>query len=88
MSSFAPAVYILCLATSMLCAALLIRSYWRSKTQLLLWSAACFGLLAVNNLLVVFDLLVLTTVDLSLWRVLTSLAAVLTILYAFIFEID
>ena len=41
------AVYGLCLVTSALCAALLMRSYGRSRQPLLLWSAACFSLLAV-----------------------------------------
>jgi hypothetical protein len=57
--------------------------------RLLLWAAACFVLLAVNNLLVVIDL-VLTgaAVDLTLIRQLFSLAAVLVLLYGFIWELD
>ena len=47
------AVYGLCLLTSGLCAALLFRSYSRSRQPLLLWSALCFLLLAIANLLVV-----------------------------------
>jgi len=54
---YAPtAVYLLCVVTSTLCAGLLTRSYLRSGTQLLLWSALCFMMLALNNLLVVVDL--------------------------------
>ena len=81
-------VYGLCLLTSAVCAALLIRSYGRSRQPLLLWSAACFSLLAINNLLVVLDMVVLPTVDLSLARQLTSLAAVGVLIYGFIWEVD
>jgi hypothetical protein len=82
------AVYGLCLLTSAVCAALLVRSWGRSRQPLLLWSAACFTLLAINNLLVVFDMVVLHDVDLSALRQLTSLAAVGVLLYGFIWEVD
>ena len=82
------AVYGLCLLTSGLCAALLFRSYGRSRQPLLLWSALCFSLLAVNNLLVVFDRVVLPGVDFSDARQVTSLAAVGVLIYGFIWEVD
>lgn len=85
----AAAVYLLCLLTSVICAALLIRSVLQTRAPLLIWSAACFSLLALNNLLVVIDLLVLPTqVDLSIYRQLSNLAAVSTLLYGFIQEVD
>ena len=82
------AVYGLCLVTSALCAGLLMRSYGRSRQPLLLWSAACFSLLALNNLLVVLDMVILTGVNLSLARQLTSLSAVGVLIYGFIWEVD
>jgi hypothetical protein len=90
MSASLPAViYGLCLLASAACAALLVRGYSRSRTPLLLYSAACFVLLAVNNLLVVIDLLVFPTgIDLGVIRLLASLAGVLTLLYGFIWEVD
>jgi hypothetical protein len=81
-------VYLLCLLTSAICAVLLVRGYRRNRTGLLLWSAACFALLALNNLLLVIDVLLLPDVDLSLARNLCNLAAVATLLYGFIWEID
>jgi hypothetical protein len=81
-------VYSLCLATSALCAGLLVRAYRRTKSRLLLWSAAAFVLLALNNLGVVLDMLVYKDVDFSLARVIPALAAVLVLLYAFIWELD
>jgi len=88
MAYLAPSVYLLCLLTSAVCAWLLARRYARSQTRLLLWAALCFGLLALNNLLVVLDLLVITSVDLSLARLFASLAGILILLYGFIWELD
>lgn len=88
MIAWASTVYILCLLTSAACAALLMRGYYRHRTSLLLWSGLCFGLLALNNLLVVLDLLVLPDTDLSLARNVVNLAAVGTLLYGFIWELD
>jgi hypothetical protein len=89
MVKIAPLVYLLCLLASVLCAGLLVRSYVRNRTPLLMWSAICFVLLAVNNLLVVIDLIVLPAeIDLTLGRHITSLAAVSTLLYGFIWASD
>jgi len=88
MAYLAPSVYLLCLLTSAVCAWLLARRYARSQTRLLLWAALCFGLLALNNLLVVLDLLVITSVDLSLARLFASLVGILILLYGFIWELD
>ena len=54
-------IYLLCVATSLLCAYLLARAYRRGRTKLLIWSALCFALLAVNNLVVAADVLLLPT---------------------------
>jgi hypothetical protein len=88
MSWVAPLVYLLCFLTSGACAWLLVRSYLRNRTPLLLWSAACFVLLALNNFFVVADMLVLTSVDLTALRSLSSLAAVGVLIYGFVAEID
>jgi hypothetical protein len=81
-------VYLLCLAASVGCALLLVRSYRRNRTRLLLWSAACFLLLAVNNFLVVMDILVLSAMDFIPLRRLASLSAVAVLLFGFIWESD
>lgn len=88
MTIWASAVYLLCLLTSAVCAALLMRGYYRHRTSLLLWSGLCFALLALNNFLVVLDLLFLPDIDLSLARNIVSLAAIGTLLYGFIWELD
>ncbi len=68
MVSFQTVIYSLCLLTSAGCALLLVRSFGQSRAKLLLWSALCFILLAVNNLLVVIDLLILPKIDLVPFR--------------------
>ncbi|MFC3712858.1 DUF5985 family protein [Sphingoaurantiacus capsulatus] len=87
--AFQSAVYLLCLATSAACALLLARSYSRTKARLLLWSSLCFVFLALNNLIVVIDILILPTqIDLSIWRLVPSLVAVGVLLYGFIWEAE
>ena len=81
-------VYLLCLGTSAVCAGLLARAYGRSGTRLLLWSAICFGMLALNNLFVVLDMLVLTDYNLTPLRNISSLIGISALLYAFIWETD
>lgn len=90
MSGAGPAlVYLLCLATSVAAALLLFRSWRRSGSRLLLWTAICFALLAVNNTLLVTDRLILPAeIDLKLWRQATSLAAVGVLLFGFIWEAE
>lgn len=82
-------VYALCFVTSGVCGWLLVRSFRRNRSRLLLWSAACFVLLAINNLLVVLDLVFLPpSIDLSPFRVAASLAAISTLLFGFVWELD
>ena len=86
---FPAVVYILCFLTSAACAWMLGRSYFRSGTRLLLWSAVCFLFLAVNNLLLVLDLVVWPDdVDLRIPRLLLSLAAVLSLIWGFVWEAE
>ena len=79
-------VYLLCFLTSLSCCLLLIRSYRRSRSKVLLWTAACFVLLAIDNLLVVLDLILLPNVDLLLPRLLATLLAVSTLIIGFVWE--
>jgi hypothetical protein len=89
MSGWAPAVYFLCFLASACCGWMLVRSYLSSRTKLLLWSAACFVLLALNNLFLFIDLVLLPkAVDLGIIRNLLGLSAVATLLYGFIWELD
>ncbi|MFZ2031550.1 MAG: DUF5985 family protein [Vitreimonas sp.] len=82
-------VYLLCMLTSALCAALLVRSYLRSRSRLLLWSAVSFVFLAINNFLVFADLVIIgPTIDLLALRYAAALAAVCVLIYGFIWEAE
>ena len=80
----AEAVYILCAATSIACALLLWRGYVRSKARLLLWSALCFVGLALNNVLLFIDLVLLPNFDLRNFRTGCALAGLAVMLYGLI----
>jgi len=81
-------VYLLCMATSAVAAALLIRSYLASRSRLLLWSSLCFVGLALNNALLFVDL-VLTpaAVDLTVARGLVALGAMGLLIFGLIRDV-
>jgi hypothetical protein len=87
-SIFPTAVYLLCFLTSATCAWLLGRSYLRSRTPLLLWSSICFIFLALNNLALVLDLVVLPTYDLRMARLVLALAAVASLIWGFVWKVE
>jgi hypothetical protein len=70
----------------MACAWLLGRSYRKSEARLLLWSSVCFAFLAANNAVLILDLLVFPQFDLRLPRLLLSLAAVISLIWGFVWE--
>ena len=85
---FPTIVYLLCFITSLACAWMLGRSYRQNGMRLLLWSAICFGFLALNNLALVFDLVVWPeSVDLRLLRISRALAAVVSLIWGFVWEV-
>ncbi|MBB5711053.1 DUF5985 family protein [Sphingomonas xinjiangensis] len=85
---FPAVVYLLCFATSALCAVLLGRSYRRSGVRLLLWSTACFALLALNNFFLVIDMLLIAWIDFRIVRLLLSSSAVAVLLFGFIWDLE
>lgn len=85
---FPTIVYVLCFLASLACAWLLGRSFLRNGTRLLLWSSVCFGFLALNNLALVLDLVVWPDdVDLRLLRLALALAAVVSLIWGFVWEV-
>lgn len=80
-------IYSLCALTSLACTALLWRAWGRARHRLLFWSALCFGVLTLNNLLLVVDKVFLPVeVDLIGWRLVAALVAVLLLLFGLIWE--
>jgi len=82
----AEAVYVMCGLTSLFCAGLLVRSFRAQRTRLLLWSSLCFVGLAINNSLLVVDVVVVPDVDLSAVRVSVAVVAMLLLLVGLIWE--
>jgi hypothetical protein len=82
-----PAVYILCTATALACAVLLLRGFRRTGVRLLLWTGLFFLLLSLENALLFVDrILVPSALDLTLVRASTALIAVVVLLYGLIWE--
>ena len=89
MADYGPGVvYSLCLLTSALLAGLLLRAWRQSHSRLLLWTATAFVFLALNNLLLVADMLVFTDLSLWPWRQAASFAAIGVLLYGFVWEAE
>ena len=82
----AAAVYLLCALTSIVCATLLIRAYRANRARLLFWSSLCFIGLALNNVLLFVDLVLVPQVDLRTVRDLTALAALAVMLFGLIWD--
>ena len=82
----AATVYILSALISLACAVLLLRSWAQSRTGLLLWAAICFVGLTLNNAVLFVDKIVVTDVDLSLWRAIPALAGMLALVFGLLWE--
>lgn len=82
----AEVVYALCALTSVLCAVLLIRGYRSSKLRLSLWTSLCFAGLALNNVLLFVDRIVVPDLDLQLLRTLVALIAMLPLLFGLVWD--
>lgn len=84
----AEAVYLLCALTSVLCAVLLLLAYRRSRLAFLFWSSLCFVGLAVNNVLLFVDVVVVPQLDLSIVRTLPALLGVMLLVWGFVREAE
>lgn len=82
----APIVYLLCGASSLACAILLLRRHRIARSRFLLLSAVCFTGLALSNTLLFVDLVVLPHVDLIVYRNLLSFVSTTVMTWAFIWE--
>jgi len=78
-------VYLLCALTSLACAVLVLRTYFRSRVRLLLWTGLCFAGLFLNNALLVVDART-PSIDLSVWRSLPAVAGLALLVYGLVWE--
>jgi hypothetical protein len=79
-------VYVLCALTSVLCAGLLFRSYRGNRSRLLLWSTLCFVGLALNNVFLFIDLVVVPDVDLRALRTGSAMLGLVTLVIGLVWE--
>ena len=84
----AAVIYSLCALTGVVCATMLFRSYFRTRGRLLFWSGWCFVGLAISNLLLVLDRLILPTTDLSTPRLSAAFIGLVLLLVGLIWEGD
>ena len=82
----AAGVYILCALTSTFCAALLLRAYRLRRARLLFWSSLCFVGLALNNILLFVDLIVVPQIDLRPARNGVALLGIAVMLFGLIWD--
>lgn len=82
------AIYVLCAFAALLCAILLGLGARRVRSRMLVWSAICFGLLTLANIVLVLDFVVFPGPDVRLWPVRQglSLLAVGALIYGLIME--
>jgi hypothetical protein len=85
---FPTLVYSLCFATSALCAYLLGRGFLKSRSRLLLWSSACFALLALANGIVILDIVIFPEIDFRPVRLWMTLLGICVLLIGFIWDED
>lgn len=81
------AVYLLCAATALSCALLLLRGYGRSRVRLLLWCGLWFLAMTAENVLLFFDLVLFREKDLSAFHVSAAVVGIVLLLYGLIWEV-
>jgi hypothetical protein len=85
LSTFPGLVYILCAATSLMCAILLGRGYWRSRAKLLFWSSLCFLGMTIENVLLYVDRIVVPDIGLDPLRKIPGLVALMLLVFGLVF---
>lgn len=80
------ALYVLTIVTTLVCAVLLLRAYFRVRNRLLLWSGLCFVGLTIENLLVLADLILFPAVDLYSYRLASAAISITLLLFGLVWE--
>jgi hypothetical protein len=79
-------LYLLCFLTALACGVLLLRGYGRTRFRLLFWSGLCFVALALENLVLYVDRILLPEADLSFLRLSIALVGLALLLYGLIWN--
>jgi hypothetical protein len=82
----APLVYLLCSVSSLACALLLVKSYRQTRSRFLLQSSLCFTGLALSNVLLFVDMVVVPQVDFLVYRQLLTFISVTVLAWGFIWD--
>jgi hypothetical protein len=83
----AEVVYLLCALTSLSCAMVLWRNWRRARLRIVLWTSVCFAALALQNVLLFVDLVVVgPSIQLSPLRNGIGLAGLSILLYGLLTE--
>jgi hypothetical protein len=82
----ATAVYALCALAAIGCAILLGKSFLRTRARLLFWALLCFIGLALNNIVLFMDKVVVPDVDLSYWRNVPALIGFIALAVGLVWE--
>jgi len=77
-------VYGLCALTSLTCAFLLLRAFFKTRSNVLWWSGLCFCGLSLSNTVLIIDKFVYTNIDLLEWRSWTTLISLALLIYGLI----
>jgi hypothetical protein len=80
------AVYLLCGATSLLCAGLLLRGFAKNHVRLLFWSGLCFLALTADNFLLYVDLMVFPDIDISFLRRSAALLGIMLLIFGLVWD--
>lgn len=81
-------VYLFCFITCAACAGLLVRSWWKTRTRLLLWVAISFVFLAINNFFLLADTTLFPDIDFSAFRLISSLVAISILVFGLVWEAE
>jgi hypothetical protein len=73
---------------TLLCAVLLLRHYRQSHSRLLLWTGLCFVCLAVSNVLLFVDVILLSARSLYEARLATTALGMTLLVYGLVWESD
>ena len=82
----AEATYVLCALASLLCVGLLARAWLGNRSPLLLWCLLCFAGLALNNVMLFIDKVVVTDVDLAAWRTVPAALGISALVFGLIWD--
>ena len=79
-------IYGLCALLSTAIAVMLWRQHLRGSTRLIFWTAWCFSGLALSNVLLIIDKIVVPDTDLSPLRHVVSLLSICLLLIGLVYE--